>query len=175
MSVANQPDMRMVHIEAADDVGVDTAIAILLEATNWLISQDDEMWPHDWFTRENMLKFMDEREGDLYLAIIDDDPVGTVILSRGNVIYWTGPESDEALYVNRLAIRRSAAGKGVAKAMLDWCAKQATVAGKKSLRLHCSAKRPKLCTFYDSAGFTRTGPDTIEHGTFLCAHYEMQV
>lgn len=68
---------------------------------------------------------------------------GTVTLDLWDPV-WDGAPSAAALYVHRMAVRRSAAGLGAA--ILDWAAGVARERDLEALRLDCVASnRPRCC------------------------------
>lgn len=73
----------------------------------------------------------------------------------GDAAAWAGVPG-AASYLGLLAVRREAAGRGVARAMLDWAAGCATAAGL-PLRLDCWAGNDRLRRFYHEAGFSHKG------------------
>ena len=64
-----------------------------------------------------------------------------------------------AVYVHRMAVRRSAAGLGVV--ILGWAAGVARQQGGESLRLDCVASNGRLRAYYEAAGFVHRGDATV--------------
>jgi len=140
----------------------DEAVAsgIVQEAANWLAATGQEMWGPEDYTVEALRPAVEA--GDLYLARIDGEPVGVMILQWEDPYYWPDVPSGESAFVHRLAVKRSVAGRGVSHALLEWAKHSAREAGRKYLRLDCDPERPRLCAFYESAGFVRHSVTTIE-------------
>ena len=138
------------------------ASAIVREAAIWLAATGREMWGPEDYTIE---------AGEVYLAKVDDEPVGVMILQWEDPYYWPDVPSGESAFVHRLAVRRSVAGKGVSHALLEWAKRSARGAGRKYLRLDCDPERPRLCAFYESAGFVRHSVTTIEG--YVVVRYQM--
>lgn len=68
-----------------------------------------------------------------------------------------GNEQPEAIYLHRLAIDRSVAGKNLGKEILNWVTEGIVFEGKNVIRLDCIATNESLNTFYREAGFTYRG------------------
>ena len=64
-----------------------------------------------------------------------------------------------ALYVHRMAVRRSASGLGAA--ILGWAATVARQQGRAALRLACVAANGRLRAYYEAAGFVYRGDVTV--------------
>jgi ribosomal protein S18 acetylase RimI-like enzyme len=63
-------------------------------------------------------------------------------------------DPDDALYVHRMIVTRTEAGRGLGAALLDFAAQQATAAGRAWLRLDAWATNTKLHDYYRGQGFT---------------------
>ncbi len=66
-------------------------------------------------------------------------------------IFWK-EASPDAGQVHKLTLRRTYAGRGPGLVMLEWTATQASVAGKKFLRLDCLADNQRIREYYERAG-----------------------
>jgi GNAT superfamily N-acetyltransferase len=76
-----------------------------------------------------------------------------MILQEEDELFWPDVPVGESLFLQKLAVRRSVAGQGVARAMLERAAVEARRRGKVYLRRDTDGTRPRLCAFYESAGF----------------------
>jgi len=90
--------------------------------------------------------------GHVWLAERGGEAAGTVTLTPVDVLW---PDDGTALYVHRLAVRRRAAGLGVA--LLAHAAATATAAGCDRLRLDCMADNAVLRAYYVRTGFRHVG------------------
>lgn len=72
---------------------------------------------------------------------------------------WDGVPGAAALYVHRVAVRRSASGLGAV--ILRWAADVARQQGRKALRLDCVASNSRLRAYYAAAGFAHRGDATV--------------
>jgi GNAT superfamily N-acetyltransferase len=82
------------------------------------------------------------------------------------------PEGDAA-YIHKITLKRSAAGRGLGRQIIDWAREKARKEGMKYLRLDTEARRAKLCELYESAGFTRHSERQV--GRHYVARYEMRI
>jgi GNAT superfamily N-acetyltransferase len=108
--------------------------------------------------------------GGLYLVWRGDAAVATVSLLENDPVFW--PEAGhEALYLHRLAVRRTAAGAG--RAAVRWCIDEARRRGRTFVRLDCLEDNPGIRRYYESFGFVAVDAKVI-NGTGY-ALYEVSV
>lgn len=110
--------------------------------------------------------------GQLFLALIDGAAQGTFSLQPSDPLFW-GQQPDDALYLHGLAIRRTASGQGIGRAMLAWAERHTTAQGRRFLRLDTLAGDRGLCRYYEQAGYTDRG--TIAVPGFLARLYEKRL
>jgi GNAT superfamily N-acetyltransferase len=104
--------------------------------------------------------------GGLYVVWRGDDAVATVSLLEDDPIFW--PEAgNEALYVHRFAVRRSAAGAG--RTVVLWCIDEARRRGRSFVRLDCLEDNPGVRRYYESFGFVAVDQKMIK-GTAYTLH-----
>jgi GNAT superfamily N-acetyltransferase len=134
---------------------LDEVLAVLDEAAAWLRERGVEQWPPrfeaSWV--EGAI-----RRSETWLAIIAGTASGTVTLDLRDPV-WDAVPGAAALYVHRMAVRRSAAGLGAV--ILDWTAGFARERGLEALRLDCVASNRRLRAYYEAAGFTHRGDATV--------------
>jgi GNAT superfamily N-acetyltransferase len=92
------------------------------------------------------------RTGGGVLGKIGGEVVGTITLQWSDRMFW-GETPQDAGYIHKLAVRPAYTGRGVGLQLLRWAEKQASVAGRRSLRLNCLASDRGLCDYYEEAGF----------------------
>jgi GNAT superfamily N-acetyltransferase len=151
-------------IEQARDADTEIVASILVEAAQWLIDCGRPLWRPEDLTPDRVRP--EVVGGHLYLAKLGGEAVGTFALHWEDRVFWAEFPAGDAAYVHRLAVRRRLAGKGVAVAMLAFARAEARSAGRRWLRLDCSADHPRLGTYYEENGFTRhsearVGPYTM--------------
>ena len=127
----------------------------LQEVARWLETTRQPLWTLEALEPEALLK----KNGldELFLGRLEGVPVATMILQHEDLPFWPDDPPGEALYLHKLAVRRSAGGGGVSVAMLAWAQNYAARLGKRYLRLDTSSGRPKLNALYRSHGFSYAG------------------
>jgi len=165
----SQGSTEAIAIAPAEKGDEGVASAIVQEAASWLAATGRAMWGPEDYTPEALRPSIEA--GELYLAKVNGEPVGTMILQWEDPVYWPDVPRGESAFVHRLAVKRSAAGKGISGALLDWAKGAARQAGRKYLRLDCDPERPRLCAFYESAGFVRHSVRPIEG--YLVVRYQL--
>ena len=116
LDAGRRPGALRVHVTEAGAVEVRAATAddlaavlgILDEAAAWLWSQGIRQWPQ-YFEPQWVLPRLDA--GETWLAWSGSEAVGTFTLQWDDAA-WSDHHDDDAGYVHRLAVRRSAAGLG---------------------------------------------------------------
>lgn len=82
--------------------------------------------------------------------VTDEDKaiIATITLNAyADPEFWTAADDpDDALYVHRMAVARSASGQEIGSALLDWAARHVVDAEKKWLRLDAWAIPSTLLT-----------------------------
>jgi ribosomal protein S18 acetylase RimI-like enzyme len=128
-------------------------IAILSEAARWLGSRGLPSWNPD--TLPVVMSAAVSR-GEVYLARIDDRPVGTISVQWSDPTMW-GEQPDDAGYIHKLAIVRAAAGQHIGAEMLTWGEGLIAEHGRRFARLDCHAENPTINAFYEAAGYQLRG------------------
>jgi GNAT superfamily N-acetyltransferase len=128
-----------------------TVQSILAEAAAWLASRGIAQWRGGCVPEEQTARRI--RQGSVHLALVDGEPVATITLDRwADPEFWDEPDG-EGGYVHRLAVRRSWAGRGIGKALLDWAGWRVAQDGGKWLRLDCMRDNERLHDYYRHLGF----------------------
>lgn len=143
--------------------------AILGEAAEWLIAQGSPMWRGEELTAERIAA--DIAAGEFFIAESASEPVGTLKFQWEDPLFWPDQPEGEAAYLHRLAVRRSASGGGVSRAMMDWAAARAREAGRRVLRLDCEASRARLREVYEKFGFRFHSERQV--GPYFVSRYEL--
>jgi GNAT superfamily N-acetyltransferase len=142
--------------------------AVLLEAAEWLRARGEELW--DPAQLEAGMIAGDVALGRYLLALSGDLVVGTARLTAEDEPFWPEARDGEALYIHRLAVRRTHAGAGVSAALLEWCLRRATQLGREYLRLDCDAQRARLRRVYEDFGFEYHSDQVV--GRYTVARYQ---
>lgn len=164
MRTAPYPD---VHVARASLRDADLVTGILEEAARWLAGRGIDQWPVSGFAPRVVDGFA---RGDCYLAWDEGRAVGTLSLEGSDETFW-GAQPPDALYLHRLAVRRSHPGLG--RWLVEWAEEAARAAGKTFLRLDCMAANRGLRGFYEAAGFEHCGD--VEYTRWLASLYEKRV
>jgi GNAT superfamily N-acetyltransferase len=149
--------MGQIKLVQAQSSELDTVIDILEEAASWLASRGIEQWLPGAFLGPRYGSIAEQvNRGEVYLAILDGKPVGTLTLQWQDKKFW-GDVPDDAAYVHRIAIRRACGGKGLGRQLLQSAESTAAKVGKTFLRLDCMAENAALCEYYERANFLCRG------------------
>lgn len=127
---------------------------LLSEAAEWIrASTGIDQWP-ERFPRPFVADLVDE--GDVFVALDAEQLVATLCLQWADPVFW--PDADEeALYVHRLVVKRSHAGRGIGEQLLVWAAELAAGTGRSFLRLDCMTENTGLRRYYETLGFRHQG------------------
>ena len=131
------------------------ALEIVREAARWSARFGEPIWDPDTFT-------LAEHEalagaGELLGGFVGAMLVACLRLQQRDVMFWPGDPADEARYVHKLAVRRSAAGRGWPARLLEEAAERARRAGARVLRMDTTAASG-LTAMYERLGFQAAGP-----------------
>jgi protein-tyrosine phosphatase len=167
MDQADDTPPSDITVVLATPADADIVLDILQEAARWLLSRDIDQWRPDQFEREPLLAAI--ARGEIYLARRDGEAFGTLRLQWTDERVW-GCDTGDAGYVHGLAIRRSAAGIGLGRAVLRWAEQKVAAAGRAYLRLDCMTANLALRSYYERAGFTCRGD--LHGKTWSASRYE---
>ncbi|MGW0432575.1 GNAT family N-acetyltransferase [Micromonospora sp. NPDC003197] len=126
--------------------------ALLTDASGWLASRGINQW-REPPRRAKILAAI--ARGECFLAQTDGVVVGTITIDDlADSDFWTDDDLPAAaLYVHRMAVVRTAAGRGLGGIMLDWAAARARETGKSWLRLDAWKTNLALHRYYRGQGF----------------------
>lgn len=120
-------------IEKAEPDEAGDALAILLEVSQWLVDTGRPLWPIESFRLEDFRRAA--LLGELVLGYQKALPVASMLLQTRDDMYWPDDPAGEALYVHKVAVRRSSAGQNWLARLLGWAEMQARRSGARYLRL----------------------------------------
>ena len=86
--------------------------------------------------------------------------------SRQDLDFW--PEiSGDSIFFHKLAVKRTFAGQGISKALMEFAAQLGRERGRKFVRMDTSSKHLRLIEFYRDAGFElvdqkQVGPHLVD-------------
>ena len=124
-------------------------------AQRWLAENGSDQWAKNTEakTRTN-LRCSIER-GECWLAQVEGAVVGMITVDEyADPEFWTEQDRpDDALYVHRMVVDRSAAGQGIGGKLLDWAESLADARGRRWLRLDAWRTNEPLHAYYQGQGF----------------------
>ena len=159
-------------IEEARPGEVEIVLALLNEAADWLRSKGIDQWQSRYFNRMLILEGIGK--GEVYLARLDDQVVGTITVQWSDPLWWPDAPMDAA-YFHRLAVKRDYAAKGLGRCMIEWAENRAKASGKSYLRLNCMFENPRIRRYYESLGFLYRGDASLNDVNVHCALYEKRL
>jgi GNAT superfamily N-acetyltransferase len=135
---------------------------IIEEVAAWGASEGFPSWSAGSFTGPDSIGMSrligDVATDSLYLLWRGADAVATFSLLEKDSLFW--PDAgDEALYLHRFAVRRTAAGTGCHA--VEWCLHEAHRRGRLFVRLDCLAENPGIRRYYERFGFTAVNERVI--------------
>jgi GNAT superfamily N-acetyltransferase len=160
-----------VNVRAARAEDVETVADLIDGATAWVGELGHEQWPFP-YPREDVAAAVER--GEVYLAEVEGEAVGTVTILEDDPVYW-GERPPDAHYVHKLAVRRDHGGRGLGAAIVEWADVRAANAGRVFLRLDCLRDDPGIRAYYERLGFEHRGDFDDQARGLLLSLYERPV
>ena len=167
----------MIEIKRASEKDIPAIEDILADVVAWLDGVGEPLWKAAQVTWEGLSRDYDGFVAqDFHIAYLDGKPAGCMALVD-SVGFWREIPKGESLFICKLAVKRFAAGKGVADALIAYAKEMCADMGISTLRLGCSQERHKLRAVYERNGFVCVKETTIHHaGTdYSTAYYECDI
>jgi protein-tyrosine phosphatase len=142
--------LGQITIERATAGEAGMLLALHEDVARWLWDQGIHQWQPGRFPPAVLDEWI--ARGEAYLAWVDGEPAGMIVLQEADESMWPGAPAD-ALYIHGVRVRRAFAGRGVGREMLRWAAREALARGKAYLRLDVMADNPRIRAYYEAAGF----------------------
>ena len=155
-----------IQIRAVGEECVPVALLILREASQWLASRGLPGWTD--LELQNTDLPGHSAAGALILGFAGQSPVACMLLQRNDPIYWPEAVPGSALYLHKLAVRRSHAGGGWGARMIAWAKAEAQRLRVEHVRLDTWADS-RITELYSRHGFQLV--DRLpkpEHGMVMC-------
>jgi len=132
-------------------------IPAVLEILNWgvknKIRRGDLAWGENSIEASAIEPFI--ANGTAYLALLDGQIIGTLMLGWQDDINW-GKQQQAACYLQRFAVAAGFSGQNIGGQILDLVASTVKEQGNlSSIRLVCPSGNPKLRAYYEKQGFSR--------------------
>jgi GNAT superfamily N-acetyltransferase len=165
--------LGVLTLTQAQPTDLDLVVEIVDEAAGWLHAKGiTQQWPSP--SPPAFKEFMAQQiaRGDVYLAHIDGDAIGTFRFDWTDVDLWRD-DPDGGGYVHSFAIRQCAHGHRVGAAMIEWAKQHVREHGKKFLRLDCWGGNEPLREYYTRLGFTLI--NLVPEEDWIDATFQMEV
>jgi GNAT superfamily N-acetyltransferase len=137
---------------------------ILTDAVHWMIKSGLQ---NQW--NESNVKWSDLSKSyeisNFYIAYLNGLPAACMALTDYDPAYWPNILQGESFFLHKLAVRRSFAGKGLSKELIEYAKDLANHYHMSAVRLNCNQHRSKLRAAYENEGFR-----CVEEKTFLGNH-----
>ena len=138
-----------------------TIRALQDEAIAWLATRGTDQWQPAAMQQRLKHRGSDRGlvpaigRGEVFMVREGGKVVGSLTIDDyADPEFWR-PEDDpaSALYVHRMIVSRSVAGRDIGGAMLEWCASEALRRGRDTLRLDAWRTNHDLHRYYQRHGF----------------------
>jgi GNAT superfamily N-acetyltransferase len=147
------------RIRAGDESDLSAIITIIDEAIVWMVSQGNtrqwgtEPWGSQPRRVDNIRDLIST--GELWMAELDGEPAGAMIVSDQPMTYIK-PVDEPELYVKLLATSRRHAGNKIGEQLLAKAKSEAIAKGVSLMRVDCYAGHTgELVKYYERNGFVR--------------------
>lgn len=136
-------------------------VDVLIRVAAWAESVGPRLWTAEDFPLDVYVAHA--RAGELFGGFLGGRLISCMLLQTEDPVYWPEASGGEALYLHKLAVDRSAAGRGVGVAMINWACAAAHRLGASFLRLDTlpSGVLPNL---YAGLGFEPVDPNPRDFG-----------
>ena len=148
------------------------AVTIWREVALWLIELGQPLWSVEQFDDAATAAFA--RTGQLVLGFDRDRAVAVMTIQDEDRLFWPEAAPRAALYMHKLAVRRSSAGQRWSRRLIEWAAAAAGERSAQFLRLDCDP-RPELTRLYEGCGFARVDAEPVVRGGFSTVRFERTV
>ena len=142
---------------------------ILTNATQYKLDHDDLAWGIEPYTEDEVMLRI--KNNNTYLAYLEDEPVGTLVLQWDDDSVW-GIQPSHAGYIHGFAIRDGFHGHGLGTQMLDWAANEVSNRGYSYLRLDCPAANAQLRAYYERHAFVQMPHPNPSKDTKSSVYYQ---
>lgn len=141
----------MITIEQASVDDIPVIEDILLDVVNWLDSTGNSLWTQEQVSWQRLSRHYSAE--NFYIAYLDGEAVGCMALVDYDPAFWPDIKKGESLYIHKLAVKRSGAGKGVSNYLIHFAKKECRNRNIKYIRLDCHQFRDKVRKLYENEGF----------------------
>jgi predicted N-acetyltransferase YhbS len=136
-------------VEISSDRAAEVA-TILLAASAWSKLNSSLVWRAQDISVE--LLTAHSEKGELFGWIENSEILGCMLLVAKDEVHWPDDRPGEALYVHKLAVKRSHAGIGIGETLIAFACSAAKSRGVTMLRLD-TVPETRLPAYYERQGF----------------------
>ena len=112
--------------------------ALIREVADWLVAKGEPLWGPNETSYDELSRVT--KAGELVTGRLAGELAACMYLHNEDTLFWPQAGPGEAFYVHRLAVARKYAGRGYARAMLDWAEREVRSQGRIYLRLDCEPR-----------------------------------
>ncbi|NLG88583.1 MAG: GNAT family N-acetyltransferase [Clostridiaceae bacterium] len=141
----------MITIRRASVNDIPVIEDILLDVVNWLDSTGNSLWTKEQISWQGLSRYYSAE--NFYIAYLDGDAAGCMALVDHDPAFWPDIQKGESLFIHKLAVKRSGAGKGVSIYLINFAKEECRRRNIKYLRLDCHQFRDKVRKLYENEGF----------------------
>jgi GNAT superfamily N-acetyltransferase len=156
-----------VRLARLDDLG--TYVLLARDAQAWLESRGLRQYvpaAHDEHADTIRLRI---ESGTLYAVCTDGTAMAFFNLDPSASPWWP-EDGSSALYLAGMVVAMGARRRGIGDFVIQWCVDQAERLGRQLVRLDCHADNQRLCSYYESHGFTCQGRVEQYPGYYGCLY-----
>lgn len=138
----------------AEDNDLASLIALRTEAEAWLHAKGIRQWTDDYFDYARDVLAESVRRRTAWVVEYDRQVVATVTLNGPDMDFWSPDDvTDPALYLGKMIVARSHAGRDLGGAIMNWASLQAASQGQHWLRIDVRRDNAALHKYYLARGF----------------------
>lgn len=152
---------------------MDTAISVMKEVAAWGREKGYRVWPDEWLTPEELVT-PDAQPENFCIGTLGGETVCAFILQWADTDYWPSTPKFEAAYLHKLCVRRTFAGMGMTKLVMDAVKEECRKRGVRCIRLDTGLDEKVVRKIYLNAGFKIVDIIDYPSGRSM-ALYEMEV
>ncbi|WP_224291137.1 GNAT family N-acetyltransferase [Streptomyces olivaceus] len=136
------------------------------EAEGWLSTMDTDQWSDPETGDRAIAKWHGSIDEGRAWVVVDEAGEVLATVSRGPVDrdFWTDSDRPEtALYMYKLIVSRSAAGRSLGARVVDWISRLAALEGRTWVRIDTWRTNTGLHAYYERLGFEHVRTEAPRH------------
>src|SRR6266508_4917694 len=146
--------MRAYTVRPAADGDVDALIGLRTEAEKWLRDQAIRQWTDDYHDYARDVLRSAVEAGTAWVVEDDGLVVATISMNGPDPDFWDPEdEPDSALYLGKMIVARSHAGRDLGDALMNWASLRARGMGKRWMRIDVRRDTKRLHRYYLDRGW----------------------